>query len=53
MSTILNDRDALLQVASPRLTAPEAGALLVLSADSLVFHVDTEGAGGAGRDHPD
>lgn len=48
MSTIVNDRDALLQATSPRLTAPEAGALLVLSADSLVFHVDAEGAGAPG-----
>lgn len=48
MSTILNDRDALLQATSPRLTAPEAGALLVLSSDSLVFHVDTEGAAAPG-----
>ncbi|STR27542.1 Uncharacterised protein [Janthinobacterium lividum] len=45
MSIIINDRDVLLQATSPRLTAPEAGAALLLTLDTPVFHVSTNGAG--------
>ena len=45
MSTIVNDRDVLLQATSPRLTAPEAGAALLLTVDTPVFHVSTSGGG--------
>ncbi|MBE3025706.1 hypothetical protein [Janthinobacterium sp. GW458P] len=41
----MNDRDVLLQATSPRLTAPEAGAALLLTVDTPVFHVSTSGAG--------
>lgn len=41
----MNDRDVLLQAASPRLTAPEAGAVLLLTVDTPVFHVSSSGAG--------
>lgn len=45
MSTIINDRDVLLQATSPRLTSPEADAALLLSVDTPVFHISTSGAG--------
>lgn len=41
----MNDRDVLLQATSLRLTAPEAGAALLLTVDTPVFHVSTSGAG--------
>ena len=45
MSTVLNDRDVLLQGTSPRNLDPSAGKALLLSVDTPVFHVSTAGAG--------
>ncbi len=45
MATIVNDRDVLLQAASPRNNAPALGKAFVLSSDTQVFHVTTGGTG--------
>lgn len=45
MATVENDRDQLLLATNPRNIAPPAGAALLLTADTPVFHVSTAGAG--------
>lgn len=43
MATIVNERDKLLQAASPRDTDPTRGKSLILSSDTPVFHVTNAG----------
>ncbi len=43
MTTIINDRDVLLQATVPRNNAPALGKAFILSADTPVFHVNLSG----------
>lgn len=51
MATVENDRDQLLLSTNPRNIAPLAGAALLLTADTPVFHVSTAGAGSPAAIH--
>lgn len=51
MATVENDRDQLLLATNPRNIAPPAGAALLLTADTPVFHVSTAGAGSPAAIH--
>ncbi|PHV13900.1 hypothetical protein CSQ90_26060 [Janthinobacterium sp. BJB303] len=51
MATVENDRDQLLLATNPRNIAPPAGAALLLTADTPVFHVSTAGAGAPAAIH--
>lgn len=51
MATVENDRDQLLLATNPRNIAPPAGAALLLTADTPVFHVSSAGAGSPAAIH--
>lgn len=51
MAIVENDRDQLLLATNPRNIAPPAGAALLLTADTPVFHVSTAGAGSPAAIH--
>lgn len=51
MATVENDRDQLLLATNPRNIAPPAGAALLLTADTPVFHVSIAGAGSPAAIH--